>query len=298
MREYGIRQRLKVCVLGLALLAGCNHLGGREDVAPCRTGCRPCAQACTCTWRQAGPCGACGGAAPALRPAPATPAARPVPAEQPKAPAPLAIPAEALPITPPLRAPAALDRPTDCVCSAPTTAPCRACEACRPCPAPPPCTICPPCPCPATPIATLSFAPAEDRASLTAIEAPRPLPDGIGDVERLPAGGARRRSFTDLTAAACFGHAPDYHWVSGQVEYCRIRKEWRLRYASVDETDRYGGRLVLVENEHLGYLSDGQYVRVEGHLVTPADTAGGTGFYRIEAFRVIDKPNRAPPTAN
>ena len=102
----------------------------------------------------------------------------------------------------------------------------------------------------------------------------------------------------DTTAAPCFGHARDYTWVSGQVEYSRLRKEWRLRYASVDETDRFGGHVVLIENEHLSYLRDGQYVRLQGHLVSPNDTSGKTAYYRIEAFKVIDKPNASPPTAN
>jgi hypothetical protein len=118
-------------------------------------------------------------------------------------------------------------------------------------------------------------------------------------VRPAPEGPVWRKSFVDITAAPCFGHAPDYTWVSGQVEYSRVRKEWRLRYSSVDETDRFGGRLTLIENEHLNYLADGQYVRVQGHLVNPADPPGGAAFYRIEAFRLIDKPNAAgAPAAN
>jgi hypothetical protein len=120
-----------------------------------------------------------------------------------------------------------------------------------------------------------------------------------GSVPPISEGPVRRRSFVDLTAAPCFGHAPDYAWVSGQVEYSRVRKEWRLRYASVDETDRFGGRVTLIENEHLNYLADGQYVRVQGHLVNPNDPPGGSAYYRIEGFRLIDKPNMAaaPPAA-
>jgi hypothetical protein len=100
----------------------------------------------------------------------------------------------------------------------------------------------------------------------------------------------RRKSFVDLTASPCFGHAPDYAWLSGQVEHSRILGAWRLRYASVDESDRFGGSVTLVENSQAGYLRDGDYVRVEGHLVDPSSTDHSPA-YNIEAFKIIDKPN-------
>jgi hypothetical protein len=100
----------------------------------------------------------------------------------------------------------------------------------------------------------------------------------------------RRKSFVDTTAAPCFAHAPDYHWLRGQVEYSRILHGWRLRYASVDESDRFAGSVTLVENVHVGYLRDGEYVRVVGHLVNP-EADGPAPAYRIESFRVIDNPN-------
>jgi hypothetical protein len=190
----------------------------------------------------------------------------------------------------------AADTTADVAFGSPTA--CRPSGYCPPGDVPPDATACAPSPDSTAQVAALSFKPAEIRGQLTRIEAPHHLPDGVGEVKKVSEPSSRRRSFIDLTAAPCFRHAPDYRWVSGQVEYSRVRKEWRLRYTSVDETDRYGGRLVLIENEHVGYLSDGQYVRVEGHLVTPSDAPAGTGYYRVEAFRVIDRPNRVPPTAN
>src|SRR5699024_3491236 len=73
--------------------------------------------------------------------------------------------------------------------------------------------------------------------------------------------GPVRRSYTDVTAAACFAHGPDYGWLCGRVEYSRLSKGWRLRYASVDEDDRYGGSVTLVPDPKLDILKDGQYVR-------------------------------------
>jgi hypothetical protein len=103
----------------------------------------------------------------------------------------------------------------------------------------------------------------------------------------------RRKSYVDLSAAACFAHAPDYNWIFGQVEYSSVAKEWRLRYASVDETDRYGGRVSLIENHHVGLLREGMYVHVRGHLMNPENTSNGPTYFRIEWFRTIDNPNTA-----
>jgi hypothetical protein len=99
-----------------------------------------------------------------------------------------------------------------------------------------------------------------------------------------------RRSFVDLSAAPCFSHSADYSCLTGQVEYSRTAKEWRLRYTSVDEDDRYGGRVVLIEDQHLAYLKDGDYVRVHGHLAS-TDEATGRASYRIESFEVLHDPN-------
>jgi hypothetical protein len=124
-----------------------------------------------------------------------------------------------------------------------------------------------------------------------------PVGETLGSREGFPRAEpvAGRRSFVDLSAAPCFGHAPDYSWVSGQVEHSRTAKEWRVRYASVDEVDRFGGRVALVENQHVSYLAEGQYVRVRGHLVNP-DDAGGHALYRIESFTVLQDANGAEPT--
>jgi hypothetical protein len=176
----------------------------------------------------------------------------------------------------------------------PCAAPCLESAPCAPCPPCPPCGPRLPEPAPAPPAASLSFEGIEEPDRLPPFELPG---QPVGKGQPLPEPAAKRRSFVDLTAAPCFAHAPDYSWVSGQVEHCRIRKEWRLRYASVDETDRFGGRLTLIENEHLSYLTDGQYVRVAGHLITNDESDRGRAFYRIESFREVQTPTAASPPA-
>jgi hypothetical protein len=112
----------------------------------------------------------------------------------------------------------------------------------------------------------------------------RPAPSHRG--EEAPA----RKSFSDITAHSSFGHAEDYGWLSGEVEYSRISKGWRLRYASVDEEDRYGGSVTLGEHPLLHGLKDGQYVRVTGRL-------GDTGQKSIAPPYLIDSLQPLSSTA-
>jgi hypothetical protein len=101
-----------------------------------------------------------------------------------------------------------------------------------------------------------------------------------------------RRSFTDVTAAPCFSHAKDYGWLCGRAEYSRLSKGWRLRYASVDQPDRFGGSVTLVPGPKLADLKDGQYVRVKGHLADHA--AGLSPNYEVESISPVAHPNTPP----
>jgi hypothetical protein len=107
---------------------------------------------------------------------------------------------------------------------------------------------------------------------------------------------APRRSYTDVTAAPCFAHAKDYAWLCGRAEYSRLSKAWRLRYASVDEPDRYGGSVTLVPGPKLDALKDGEYVRVTGHLT--ADAAGLSPEYEVESLTPVQHPNAPSPAVN
>ena len=133
-------------------------------------------------------------------------------------------------------------------------------------------------------------------------QAPAPFdPPNVADVKPLfPRGepALSRKSYVDLTAAPCFSHAPDYNWIIGQAEYSAIAKGWRLRYTSVDESDRFGGRVTLIENHHVSLLRDGQFVHVRGHVVDADTTGDAPPHYRIEWFRVIDNPNEPQAAAS
>ncbi len=134
------------------------------------------------------------------------------------------------------------------------------------------------------PASTVAPPPTSNNAALTRGEPPTP-----------------RKSFADVTAQPFFSHAPDYSWLQGQVEYSHFGNSWRLRYASVDESDSYGGSVTLLDNNLLQNLKDGQYVRVQGHLASDTEVLQTTHFpdrttgrnisplYHVDMVRPVDR---------
>jgi hypothetical protein len=102
----------------------------------------------------------------------------------------------------------------------------------------------------------------------------------------IPANGSsgsppRRRVFADITAHPAFAHAPDYSWLVGRLAYSHTRRTWSVRYASVDESDRYGGSVTLDGGTNLGQMREGMLVRVQGRVLDP-DTTTPAPLYRVE----------------
>ena len=118
------------------------------------------------------------------------------------------------------------------------------------------------------------------------------------DSEMTPAGYAvpvtggreeaiHRRSYADITAKPCFAHAPDYSWVQGELVRLHSHNCWRIRYASVDEEDKYGGGINLIETGPMDHFQDGQLVRIEGR---PADPDNKESEYRVNSIHAL--PNQ------
>jgi hypothetical protein len=78
-----------------------------------------------------------------------------------------------------------------------------------------------------------------------------------------------RRTFHDITADPCFDHAADYSSVTGELYFEKDSKTWTVRYLSVDEDDRFGGKVTLADVGPMENLKSGQMVRVEGHMADP-----------------------------
>jgi hypothetical protein len=101
----------------------------------------------------------------------------------------------------------------------------------------------------------------------------------------------KRKSFVDITADSRFGHSNDYSTLCGQLQYHRSSKAWRLRYASVDEDDPYGGSVTLAEDPRLERCQDGQFVRICGQLSTPT----GRAIAPLYQIRTIEELVTAKP---
>jgi hypothetical protein len=118
---------------------------------------------------------------------------------------------------------------------------------------------------------------------------PEPAPTQViveQSVEQRQEAFKARRSFADITADPCFAHASDYTWLQGELQYLHGRNAWRVRYASVDEEDRYGGGVTLVGPGLSSSLKDGQMVRVTGRIL---DTDSHDGTYRADSIEVLHR---------
>jgi hypothetical protein len=92
----------------------------------------------------------------------------------------------------------------------------------------------------------------------------------------------------DLTPQPRYAHDPNYHRLVGVVEYSKIQGEWILRYASVEEEDRYGGSVTLHGAGPMTALKNHQLVRVEGHLINP-DSQQIRPAFQVETIRPVDQ---------
>lgn len=73
----------------------------------------------------------------------------------------------------------------------------------------------------------------------------------------------------DVTTQPRFAHDPNYHRLVGVLEQSKIQNAWILRYASVEEEDRYGGSVTLHGTGPMNAFKSRQVVRVQGHLINP-----------------------------
>lgn len=110
-----------------------------------------------------------------------------------------------------------------------------------------------------------------DRITAVAMTGPGPevviVPQDSAEPAVASADRVPRRSYADITASPMFAHAPDYGWVQGELQYVHAHKAWRIRYAPVDEEDRFGGGLWLANPAQVNGYKEGQIVRIGGRVV-------------------------------
>jgi hypothetical protein len=87
----------------------------------------------------------------------------------------------------------------------------------------------------------------------------------------------------------CYGHSADYTRLTGELQYVEVRAVWRLRFASTEDEDRYGGSVSLLDIDGAESLKNGQKVLVEGRLVDPI-TSDPSPAYQVRRIQKIRRP--------
>jgi hypothetical protein len=82
------------------------------------------------------------------------------------------------------------------------------------------------------------------------------------------------------------GHAGDFHWLLGSLQYDESRRCWIVHYGDEPEKDEYGGWLELINPGTMTGFRKGQLVRVEGELIDPAPHEIRPA-YRVHSLQVI-----------
>jgi hypothetical protein len=88
------------------------------------------------------------------------------------------------------------------------------------------------------------------------------------------------------------GAADDYSWITGQLFYVHVDGgTWVLRYAAVDQEDKYGGSVVLAAAVDMKNYREGDLVSVTGEILSDnrATRHLGGPKYRAETISMIER---------
>jgi hypothetical protein len=88
------------------------------------------------------------------------------------------------------------------------------------------------------------------------------------------------------------GHENDYSWITGQLYY--VHNEggmWVVRYANVDEVDRYGGSVVLTPTVEMRNFREGDLVNICGEVLNNGVPVRGMGgaLYRVNSIQMVER---------
>jgi hypothetical protein len=82
-------------------------------------------------------------------------------------------------------------------------------------------------------------------------------------------------------------HAEDFAWIVGELRFQHTRGGvWTLRYLPLDQTDAFGGQVLLHRDPRLAAFKEGDIVRVEGRV--GKSTTTGSTTYRMSAISKVE----------
>ncbi|MBN2474088.1 MAG: hypothetical protein JXB62_05750 [Pirellulales bacterium] len=96
---------------------------------------------------------------------------------------------------------------------------------------------------------------------------------------------------TRSAAQVSYGHASDYAWIRGKLEYSQIDRQWKLRYIPVEgETDDFGGSVVVSNPSALTGHERGDFVEIAGRLVDREVKKGFAPTYEVSTVATRVEP--------
>ncbi len=161
-----------------------------------------------------------------------------------------------------------------------------------------------------TPTASNREQPMANQQVSTALPPAPPRPTGLAIKElrkskvvpasatvAVPERPAQPKPSTDMAtairvgSATGYGHAPNYSWLTGRLEFSQIERQWKLRYIPIDgATDAYGGSVVLSDAAQLKGFEANDFVTVVGGVDSGSRAAGSFApLYNIEQIRPLAK---------
>jgi hypothetical protein len=86
-----------------------------------------------------------------------------------------------------------------------------------------------------------------------------------------------------------YGRDADYAWLKGRLQRVHVPGgEWKLRYAPLDQQDRWGGSVVLATDVRLDAFADGDIVYIEGEVLAARPSLYLSGpLYRVRTIRKV-----------
>jgi hypothetical protein len=95
-----------------------------------------------------------------------------------------------------------------------------------------------------------------------------------------------------LSAIDKVGNEHDYSWITGYLYYVHTDGgRWVLRYATLDQVDRYGGSVVLAPGVEMGNYREGDLVTVHGRVLSEgrATRSLGGALYRVDVIEMVER---------
>jgi hypothetical protein len=135
--------------------------------------------------------------------------------------------------------------------------------------------------------------------SAPVVSAPPVVTTGVlGTAEPVTTVTAHKPNLAELTPPVAkkyeqkVGHEQDYSWITGHLFYIHANGgQWVVRYALIDEVDKFGGSVVLAPGVEMRNYREGDLVCVMGDVLNDSRASGSSvgAVYRVNTISLIER---------